>query len=141
MSPFLHIRTEKFPVLPGEEEEIVNPGTFGKSFAQFIEGTLKRAEYDVPFIVCEDWGWWVEVKLPQCRLGITCYRDHDENTMCDFACSPSPPKERVWSWTRFRFVDIAAELVQIRRTLVEAFTADPEINFLGEVDEIPLYQN
>ena len=54
MPSFLHIRTEKFPILDGEEDEIVNPGTFGKSFAQFIGTMLKKAGYAIPFIVCED---------------------------------------------------------------------------------------
>jgi len=141
MSQFLHIRTEKFPVLEGEEEEIVNPGTFGWSFAQYIESTLKKAGFDVPFIVCEDWGWWVEVKLQCKRIGITCYRDHDENTECDFVCSPSLEKDRVWSWSKFRFINIGAELSAIRKALVETFESDSEIKFLGESDEMPLYGN
>lgn len=141
MSQFLHIRTKKFPVLEGEEEEIVNPGTFGKAFAQYIEAALKQAGYEVPFIVCEDWGWWVEVKLPQKSIGITCYRDHDENTECDFVCSPSPEKDKVWSWSKFRFVDIGPELASLRKTLAEAFASDPEILYLGETDEMPLYGN
>ena len=141
MASFLHIRSEKFPVLDGEKDELVNPGTFGKSFAQFIESTLIKAGYHVPFIVCEDWGWWVEVKLSAKSIGITCYRDHDENTDCEFVCSPSPEKNKVWSWSKFRFVDIGSELAAIRQTLREAFEADPEIEFLGESDEMPLLGN
>jgi len=141
MPSFLHIRTEKFPILDGEEDEIVNPETFGKSFAQFIETTLKKAGFDVPFVVCEDWGWWVEVKLPAKSIGITCYRDHDENTECDFVCSPSPQKDRVWNWLKFQFVDIGSELAAIRKALRDAFEADPEIEFLGESDEMPLFGN
>ena len=141
MPSFLHIRTEKFPVLDQEEDEVVNPGTYGKAFAQFIESSLKDAGYDVPFIVCEDWGWWVEVKLPNKSIGITCYRDHDENTLCDFVCSPSPERNKVWSWKKFRFIDISSDLSAIRETLRSAFEADFEIEFLGESNEMPLYGN
>ena len=118
MAKFLHIRSKKFPILKGEEEETINPGTFGKAFAMFIQTILKDAKYDVPFIVCEDWGWWVEIKLPSKSLGITCYREHEKDSECNFVCSPSPEKQKV---------------------LREAFEADPEINFLGESDEMPLF--
>ena len=102
---------------------------------------LKKAGYAIPFIVCEDWGWWVEVKLPAKSIGITCYRDHDENTECEFVCSPSPEKDKVWNWPKFRFVDIGSELAAIRKALRDAFEADPEIEFLGESDEMPLIGN
>ena len=138
MSSFFHILTTKFPVLDGEENEIVNPSTFGKAFAQFIESSLKDAGYDVPFIVCEDWGWWVEVRLPNRNIGIACYRHHGENTECDFVCSPSPENDRVWSWRKFRIIDIASDLSAIRKALRSAFEADPEIEFFGELDEMPL---
>ena len=91
--------------------------------------------------MCEDWGWWVEVKLPKKSIGITCYRDHDENTECDFVCAPSPENDRVWSWSRFCFIDIGSDLAAIHETLRLAFEADPEIEFLGESDEMPLDGN
>lgn len=138
MTEFLHIRTAKFPVLEGEEDEIVNPGTYGKSFAEFIQQSLDKAGFDVPFICCEDWGWWVEVALPQKRIGITCYRNHDDNRECDFVCSPSPEKNRVWIWSKFRFVDIGDDLEAVVTTLRDAFANDPEIEYLGETDEMPL---
>jgi len=138
MSKFLHIRTEKFLVLDGEMEEVANPGTFGKSFAQYIETALRKAGYEVPSVTCEDWGWWVDVSLPSVNIGITCYRDHDKNTECAFACSPSPEKDKVWSWTKFRFIDISEDLAVIQKTLREAFKEDPDIEFVGESEDLPL---
>ena len=135
MRPFLNLRTAKFPVQAGEEQEIINPGTFGKSFAQYIETTLKSAGFEVPFIVCEDWGWWVEVKLADARIGILCYREHDENGDCGYSCSLSPEKDSAWSWSKFRFVDLTTQLDKIHRSLCAAFQSDPEIQYLGESDE------
>ena len=31
MSTFIHIRSDKFPALPGEDDEIVNDGMYGKA--------------------------------------------------------------------------------------------------------------
>ena len=36
MSKFIHIRSAKFPVLPGEREELVNEGTYGKALAIYL---------------------------------------------------------------------------------------------------------
>jgi hypothetical protein len=33
MEKFIQIRSAKFPVLPGEEEELVNMGMYGKAVA------------------------------------------------------------------------------------------------------------
>lgn len=137
MPSFLHIRTKKFPILDGEEDEILNAGVFGKAFSQFIESSLKNAGFEIPFIACEDWGWWVEVKLPSTSIGITCYREHDSNTDCQFVCSASPEKDKVWSWAKLRRIDIGPDLTAIRNTLTRAFEEDPMIEFLGELDEMP----
>ena len=63
MPTFLHIRSAKFPILPGEREEVLNPGTFGKAFAQYLQHELVRLGYRIPFVCSEDWGWWVEQRL------------------------------------------------------------------------------
>ena len=132
---YLNIRTSKFPILEGEEDEITNPGTYGKAFAEYLKKNLGKRGYDVPFICCEDWGWWVEVKLPLKIIGLICGRAHDENTECNFFCSPSPDKNRVWSWSKFRMVDIGHDLSRLISDLKQIFTDDPEIEFLGETDE------
>jgi hypothetical protein len=59
---FIHIKSAKFPVLPGEEDELVNGGTYDKALAQYVHSELKKRSYRIPFICCEDWGWWVEIE-------------------------------------------------------------------------------
>jgi len=56
---FIHIKSEKFPVLPGEDAELVNEGTYGKALAQYLEARLRERAYEVPTYCCEDWGWWI----------------------------------------------------------------------------------
>jgi len=39
----LLIETCKFPILPGEDQEIVNEGMYGKAFCQYLESALPLA--------------------------------------------------------------------------------------------------
>ena len=64
MKTFIHIRSTRFPILPGEEEELLNEGTYGKALAEYLQAELAKRGYDAPFVCCEDWGWWVELKAP-----------------------------------------------------------------------------
>ena len=133
----LLIRSSKFPILDGEDAELTNPGTYGKTFAQFLQTSLKSIGYNVPFIVCEDWGWWVEIKLPNKIVGLCCYRHHDENTECHFVCSTSTESNRVWSWRRFRMIDIGDEINKLVRDLTIIFTDDSAIEFLSDTSDFP----
>ena len=56
MDEFIHIRSRKFPVLPGEREELINDGLYGRAVAQYLQAKLGERGYDAPFFCCEDWG-------------------------------------------------------------------------------------
>ena len=70
MDKLIHIRSAKFPILPGEREELVNEGMYGKALAQYLQGKLRERGYAAPFICCEDWGWWVELKAAPVAFGV-----------------------------------------------------------------------
>lgn len=90
MPEFLHIRTDQFPVLPGEEDELVNPGTYGKAFAMYLQAQLTQAGYRCPLVCCEDWGWRVSVELKEKTIGLTCYREHDKLATAVSFAAPVP---------------------------------------------------
>ncbi|MEM7011935.1 MAG: hypothetical protein AAF585_10675, partial [Verrucomicrobiota bacterium] len=108
---------------------------------QYIETTLFEAGYIVPFNVCEDFGWLIQVKLPVTSFYIACLRLDDENRESDFVCSIGGDESRVWSWSKFRFVDISKELESIHRKLSEAFTSDPEIELLADSGDPPVFDS
>ncbi|RBP40402.1 hypothetical protein DES53_108109 [Roseimicrobium gellanilyticum] len=137
MPKFFHIRSAKFPVLPGEEEEIVNPDTYGKAFATFIRDGLLQRGWNSPFLCCEDWGWWIEMQLPDTSFGICCYRQGEDNGECDLICSPSPDSDKKWSWKKFRRVNIGPDLRRLEADLESLFREDPEIQWMGKLDEMP----
>lgn len=125
-----HIRSSKFPVLAGEAEESVNPGTFGQSLANYIKDRLEIAGYNVPFLCAEDFGWWIEIRLPLVTTSVICRRAHENTGLCDFAVVIDS-RSRRWSWKRLRSVDISDELQKLGVDLEGIFTADPEIEIIG----------
>ncbi|MEN1682082.1 MAG: hypothetical protein AAGJ46_21085 [Planctomycetota bacterium] len=138
MRRFFLVRSAKFPVLDDESEELVNEGTYGKALALYLQSALRDRGYDTPFVCCEDWGWWVELKLPQKAIGVCCYRLSPEAGISDFVCSPSPESPRMWSWRRFRFVDLSDQIAALRQDLTSILESDPDVEFVGEYDEFPL---
>jgi hypothetical protein len=70
MESFVHIRSEKFPVLPGEEEEIFNEGMYGKALCQYLQKKYQILGYKKITYCCEDWGWLLEIGIAKIRLAI-----------------------------------------------------------------------
>lgn len=136
--PFIHIKSGKFPILPGEDEEIVNEGTYGKALSQYLQERLEARGYEVPFICCEDWGWWVEIWGNPVTTGVCVYATSllpETHELC-VAVTPDPGKK--WSWRRFRNVrttDIASKL---QADLTDIFNDDPEVEVLGFPEPYPL---
>ncbi len=69
MGTFIRVNSAKFPILPGEADELVNEGMYGKALAEYLISRLREYGYDAPFCCCEDWGWWVELAGFPCTFG------------------------------------------------------------------------
>jgi hypothetical protein len=104
MDKFIHIRSPKFPILPGEKDELVNEGMYGKAVAAYLQVKLRDRGYEVPFFCCEDWGWWVELKNAPFGFGVCIYCGPGRDGPLDFFCTDGAVGRRKWSWRRFRFV-------------------------------------
>ena len=138
MGQFIHIRSDKFPILPGEEEEVANEGMYGKALAEYLESKLTEQGYEVPFVCAEDWGWWVELKNAPFRLGICIYAVPDTNDPTDFVCTDSTAGSRKWSWGKFRFVDTASWVTKLNNDLIAVFESDEDVEIVEVSDEFPL---
>ena len=125
-----HLRSSKFPIQPREEEEITNPGTYGQALAEYMQKSLQARDYSVPFICCEDFGWWVEVKLERTSVGVTCIRAHEDDGPCDFAVVAGDC-EMKWSWKHFGRVNISSELEALEKDLLDVFTKDTDIEVIA----------
>lgn len=137
-NPFIHIKSAKFPVLPGEEEELVNEGTYGKALAEYLEAKLKDRGYDVPFVCCEDWGWWVEIRGQPFTLGLCVYGGPDLAGTQELCFTISEEPGRRWSWSRFRFIDTTSRVEKLFTDLKMILADDPDIQVLGYPSGFPL---
>jgi hypothetical protein len=135
---FIQIRASKFPVLPGEKEELVNDGTYGKALAQYLQAKLADLGYDAPFVCCEDWGWWVELRGAPFAFGVCIYSRAGQESPVDFVCTAGVSGPRKWSWKKLRFVDTATWVEKLEKDLMAIFQADADVEIVGTSEEFPL---
>ena len=137
MDTFIHIRSPKFPILPGEKEELVNEGMYGKAVAQYLQTKLQDRGYKVPFFCCEDWGWWVELKNAPFGFGVCIYSGPERDGPLDFFCTDNIHGQKKWSWSRFRFLDTSPWVKKLHEDMVAIFRADPEVELVNTECEDP----
>ena len=136
--PLIHIKSAKFPVLPGEDSEVYNEGTYGKALAEYLQARLQEHGYVVPYFGCEDWGWWVEVKGFPFGAGLGIYATARLPETRELCVAVNPAPGRRWSWSRFRIVDTTAAVTKLFSDLTAIFQADPDVEVLGFPEEYPL---
>jgi len=138
MDRFIHIKSSKFPILPGENAELVNDGMYGKALAKYLQAKLGDRGYDAPFVCCEDWGWWVELKTAPFAFGVCVYSGPKEDGPVDFVCTDGATGSRKWSWNRFRFVDTLPWVKKLHEDLITLFQADEDVEIVGISEDFPL---
>ena len=79
----VEFRSDLFPPYEGEDKEI-NPGIYGKRFAEFIRDGLRGEGVESSDPFAEDWGWVVPTANPQFRLWIGCanYQEYPDGFLC-----------------------------------------------------------
>lgn len=130
MTSFIHITSAKFSILPGEAEQIVNDGTYGKALAEYLTGKLRELGYSSPFFCCEDWGWWVELAGYPFMFGVCIYgRVCADGSLELYLSDEARPSSR-WSWRRLRFIDTGAEeaAAALHNDLVAILCADSDVH-------------
>jgi hypothetical protein len=132
------IQTKKFPVLAGEDEEIVNPNMYGKALCKYLEQNLPKAGIKVPTFCAEDWGWWIEIQRNDFTMGLCIYSDLSaEKDTQRYAVLPSITKEKKWSWSRFKSVDVSTQATGVMDAVENIFRNDSEITAVTRHDEFP----
>ena len=138
MSKFIHVKSNKFPILPGEREELVNDGMYGKALAEYLQTRLRDRGYEVPFICCEDWGWWVELKTAPFTFGVCIYCGPETVGPLDLFCTDGATSAKKWSWKKLRFIDTSPWVDKLHAELMAIFDADEEVEVVGVSNELPL---
>ena len=110
---------------------MVNEGTYGKALALYLQERLKGRGYDAPFICCEDWGWWVDLKNAPFAFGACIYSGPPKEGPLDLYCTDGAPALKKWSWRQFRFLDTTPYVDKLHSDLVSIFKADPDVQVIS----------
>src|SRR6185369_18002217 len=94
--------------------------------------------YEVPFICCEDWGWWVEIKSLPVFAGVCVYATSDLPESHELCIAVKPPPGRHWSWRRFRSIDATSHVTKLFADVSEIVRSDPDVQVLGFFEDFPL---
>ena len=138
-NPFFHVRSPKLRILPAEEDELVNEGMYGKACAQYLQTNLARRGYTTPFVVCEDWGWWVEVRGLDFTCGIGVYgMQIDDTDDLDLCVTVLTLKGKKWNLTKLRSIDTTAEVDRLDQTIRSIFESDADVTVVCESPDFPL---
>lgn len=72
MNTRVEFKSAAFPKYSNEDAELVNSNCWGKRLAEFVRDGLPKHGIQTEDILCEDWGWLVNVKNPDFPLWIAC---------------------------------------------------------------------
>jgi hypothetical protein len=132
------METKKFPILEGEDAEIVNENMYGKALCKYLEHNLPKAGIKVPFFCAEDWGWWLEVEDDAFKMALCIYSDTEAKLDPErYAILPSIKSEKKWSWSKFRNIDISKNVLKIMDVLEKILQEDVEITAITRHDDFP----
>lgn len=134
----LLIETKKFPAMPDEDQEIVNERMYGKALCQYLASVLPGAGLKVPSYCAEDWGWWLEVKRGDFRMGLCIYADPEaEKEPERYAILPSIQQAKKWSWSKFRNIDNSTNVLEIMAVVERVLKNDSDISNVTRHDDYP----
>lgn len=139
MGSFIRVSSPKFPILPGEAEELVNEGMYGKALAEYLMLRLRAHGYDAPSCVCEDWGWWVTLAGFPFTFGVCIYGREQTDGSLDLYVTDGAPKDRTFSWKKLQFVSRGADAAaaKLHADLLRIFGADLDVTVLATDLESP----
>jgi hypothetical protein len=130
MKTQVEFRSSKFPPYEGEEE-LINPGLWGKRLAEYFVEKLAEKGIATEEITAEDWGWYVPVRNKRFSLGLCVGHQNGEDD--EFLCFTEPSRPIVKKI--FRKIDATQELTRLTRAVEEILAADPEIRDVKWIEE------
>ena len=134
----LLVEAKKFPVMPGEDQEIVNERMYGKALCRYLESALPGAGIKVPSYCAEDWGWWLEVERGAFKMGLCIYSDPEaEKDPERYAILPSIHQAKKWSWSKFRNIDNTTEVLELVAIVERVLNSDSDISRVERHDDYP----
>ena len=122
MKTQVEFRSSIFPPYD-DEEEIINPGRYGKRLAEYIHVHLPKYGFEVEDIYSEDWGWGVPIKNDKFSLWVGCgNQDEFED---GFLCFIEPSKPYIKKL--FKKIDISEIVTKLVEALESIFLSEKDI--------------
>lgn len=134
----LLIESKKFPVMPGEDQEITNERMYGKALCQYLQAELPQAGLKVPAYCNEDWGWWLDIEHDTFKMGLCIYSDPTAAKDPErYALLPSIHQAKKWSWTKFKKIDVSKDVLGIIAIVERVLKCDKDITVVTRHDDYP----
>jgi hypothetical protein len=134
----LLIESKKFPVLPGEDQEITNERMYGKALCQYLQAALPQAGLKVPAYCSEDWGWWLDIERDTFKMALCIYSDPTAAKDPErYALLPSIHQAKKWSWTKFKKIDVSKDVLEIIAIVESVLKCDKDITVVTRHDDYP----
>ena len=130
MNTHLEITSSIFPPYESEEE-IINPGCWGKRLAEYLNQKLQDNGYQTEEINPEDWGWVLPIKNDAFPLWIGCGHQYGDDN--EFLCFIEPSKSPIRRI--FKKVETHEVINSLTTILEQIFTSDPDIESFRWWDE------
>jgi hypothetical protein len=122
MNTLVTFQSNKFPPYDGEED-LINPGLWGKRLAEYLVTKLNERGIQTEDIIPEDWGWYIPVKNLGAKMALCCGHQNGEKTdLMVFTDPPTPIIKKL-----FKRIDISEELDKLVSTVDLILKADQEI--------------
>jgi hypothetical protein len=118
----VEFRSRKFPPYEGEEE-LINPGLWGKRLAEYLVLKLSDRGIKTHEIIAEDWGWYIPLQNEGFRLAVCC--GHQNGDDDEYLCFTDPSTPVVKKF--FRKIDATSQLTRLTEALQQILSSDPEI--------------
>jgi hypothetical protein len=120
MKTHVEFRSDDFPPYE-DEDELVNPGVYGKRLAEFLVAGLKEHGFEPREPIAEDWGWVIPLKSQGFRLWIGCanYCDYPDGFLC-FIEPHQPAIRRYFVLWR---VDTSAKIIELHGAIDRLLSA------------------
>src|SRR5579872_3091519 len=119
MLTHVEFRSDRFPALEGEEE-LINPGLWGKQLADFLRDGLRGQGFETEESIAEDWGWLLPVVNKSFRLGIGC--GHYQECENGFLCFIKPHKPFVRKF--FKKIDTRKRILALHQAMDRVLAED-----------------
>lgn len=134
---FVHIRTDLFQPMPGEEEEVINEGMFGRALAEYLQQELRKLGMESGNAFHEDWGVYLEVRS-KARLGLCLYAGPSgDGKLSEWVVSDTATHRRQFRWRKLQWIDIGDEIDALRAAVLAIFRQDPQIEVLSIGSTMP----